>query len=290
MEFYGSILALTKQEDKKKKILKEYKKEGYKVLPVDINLSKQHFTIEEEGLRVGFCDIKNIGDKAGNTIVKRQPYSTYTEFMKKNEGKRMTTKVIKQLIDLGAFDSIGNNQTQVNLFGEITKEYEKEELSFTERFTLCPWDMEFGIDKNWLPVLQKYPTIFKQLPMRIDELKETEGVDDVIIYGIVYDKNLKDAREEASSKGKNIDLKKYRGLYQFANFVVEDDHDFITVRMSHIIFPHYGKLIFEELRPDDVVIIRGKMGSGIRLFFANKIMSLRQFLEEKENGRKETTS
>ena len=72
--------------------------------------------------------------------------------------------------------------------------------------------------------------------------------------------------------------------FQFANFVIEDDTDFITVRLSQLKFPEYGKLIFEDIKPDDVVVVKGRIGSGIRMFFANKIVSLRHYNENKQKS------
>ncbi len=329
MEFYSSVLALEEDEIEKKKIIKEYKQEGFKVLPIDINKSKQHFTIENEGLRIGFADIKNIGIGKAQKIVKNQPYESYFVFDNYKMGISDNTK--QNLIDLGAFDSCSGQNGAINLFGEVMPDYQKKKMTFSERFDICPWDMEFNINKTWIPFVEENRTTFKNIPMRISELKEFESKDHAIIWGIAYDKNPRDGREVSSSKGKTLDPKKYlivkllnpafikyfknathisrwtlegqwknliglkRGLieegidyvweeqYTFMNFLLEDDTDFITVRMSHIVFPQYGNLVLEQTRPDDVLMIKGKMGSGIRMFFANKILNLRLYKELIEN-------
>ena len=284
MEFYSSILFLTEMEAKKKKILKEYKREGHKVLSVHINRSKEHFSIDDDGLRIGFADIKGIGPMTAEKYLRNSPYVSYYDFAKKNYKNRIEpNKYTQTLIDLGAFDSIESSSLQVNLFGEKIPEYIKTKLTFSERFSLCPWDMEFGIETTWKQFIIDNKKIFKTEIMPIERLNEVEKgfkADDIVIYGIVYDRNLRDVREVSASKGKTIDLSKYNGQYQFANFVVEDDTDFITVRLSNRTFPTYGNLIFERCRADDVVIIKGKMGSGIRMFFANQIGILREIKEK----------
>lgn len=287
IEFYGSILALTHMEDKKKKILKEYKREGLKILPVDVNLSKQHFTIEKEGLRIGFEDIKGIGPKLANLLVSNQPYHSYTEFLEKNKKKKDNEK-IAMLANLGAFDKTVEKFPRITLFGEEIPEFEKKEISFADRFFICPWDMDFDIVKTWTDFIKNNPKTFKTFPVPIEKLADMKtgfNEPEVVIWGIVYDKNLRDVRETAMSKGKTIDTSKYNGQFNFANFVIEDDTDFLTVRLSHLKFPEYGKLIFDQIRADDVVMIRGKMGSGIRMFFANKILSLRHFKEKLDNNK-----
>ena len=320
MEFYCAILSLANNAGKKKSILKEYKKEGYKILPVDINKSKESFTIDKEGLRIGFEEIKGIGETVSKKVINNQPYVSYTDFCSRTS--RISEKVKQNFVNLGAFDSLGVNGAMMTLFGELAPEFYKRELTFEEKIELCPWDVEFGVDKNWLQWIKDRPDKFKQLPINIEDLKQEEGSEDVVIYGIVYDKNLRDVAEVSSSKGKAInlndfriaELKSYRAKMmfenskytsqkaiaykrtliegedytlvhqpQFANFVIEDDTDFITARLSQIKFPDYGKLIFEQTKPDDVLIIRGKMGSGIRMFFVNKIINLRLLKEQEES-------
>lgn len=320
LEFYSSIMALTEYEEKKTRILKEYRKEGHAVLPVDINRSKEHFSIDEDGLRIGFTDIRGIGPSAAVTLVKNQPYKTYTDFELKTYKKRITKTIKENLINLGAFDSVGNRAIQEDLFGELQMEYYKRDIGFGERFIICPWDMDFGLDKNWLPLIKDRPDKFRNMPIPISSLEDMQGQKDIVIYGMVYDKNLKDAREENMSKGRVHDSAKYHiahllkeelfpyfrfnewvskgyldgynryaevkliegedyifeDQFQFANFIVEDDTDFVTVRMSHTLFPKYGKMIFEEIEAGDPIILSGNMGTGIRMFFVNKIYSLKR--------------
>jgi hypothetical protein len=304
--------------------MKEFMKEGYKIYPPDINLSKKSFSSEKDGIRIGFGDIKGIGQMAAGSIVKGQPYISYEDFLGKTQGKRVTESIKKNLIDLGAFDSIAGKNARMTLFGDVVEEFKKEEMTFERQFSICPWGMDFGVEKNWLQFLKDNNEKFKNLPMNIADLKEMENSDDVVIYGVVYDKNLRDVREVSTSKGKALDPNAQKivklisprakkifsdGQYtslkglgykqqkhiltqgidyevieqcQFANFIVEDDTDFITARISQLKFPEYGKLIFEDTRPDDVILMKGKMGSGIRMFFVNKLINLRHYKEELE--------
>jgi len=334
IEFYASILAITEMEDKRKKIIKEYKREGFKVLPVDINRSKQEFTIDDEGLRIGFKDVKGIGDGAADKLVRHQPYKNYQDTIHLPKGHTVSEKVRQLLIDLGAFDSIEKASCVEDLFGTSSPPYSKGIISFEDRFNLCPWDIDFEITKKWLPyILANHPHPFKDLPTAIEKLNDMKtgfNEPDVVLYGIVYDKNMRDAREVSATKGKSIDMKKYNIIhimkpkagvspymtfdqftkykprsgrndwqlnvdyeiiqqYRFANFVIEDDSDFLTCRLSHLKYPEYANLIFEQSKTGDVIMLRGKMGSGIRMFFVNKVMNLRIYQEEQEkkNGNKQ---
>jgi len=286
MEFYSSILSLTLQEEKQKKIIKEYKREGYKVFPVDINKSKKHFVIDGDGIRIGFADVKGIGDKSSEIIVRNQPYVSYEQYVGKNKRKfNMShldgmSKIDQLLINLGAFDSIPQSN-MIDLFGNKAVWYSKKNIPFAERWNACPWDVEFNIVDEWLPILKKYPKTFKTVPTPIENLSGKEGKE-FVIWGIVYDKNLKDVVEEAMSRGKKPPQLK-NGLSKFCNFILEDDSDFITIRVSPHYFPKFKELLFERLREDDVIIMKGKMGSGIRMFFANQMVCLREFDDKNSN-------
>lgn len=327
VEFYSSILFSENDEDKEKKIVKEYKRAGLKVLPISINKSGESFTIDDGGLRVGFKDIKGIGETYAKKLIKYQPYDSYFDVINKLKGKGIGDTKLKLLANIGAFDELKETSMATTLFGETQPVWETDNLTFQQRFQICPWDMDYDIMKQWTPFLREHADKFKKLPLSIEQLKEMNlgfNSDDQIIMGIIYDKNLRDVREVSTSKGKNADLSKYVGyklteraerlvgqkgyispmmakrinseregyklkegmdytkeqLYEFANFVIEDDTDFITVRLSHLKFPEYGNLIFEKTFDGDVVIIKGKMGSGIRMFFANKIINLNRYKEE----------
>jgi DNA polymerase-3 subunit alpha len=328
MEFYGAILSIEAMEDKKKKILKEYQREGYKVLPIDVNKSKKSFSIEEGGLRIGFTDVKGIGEKAAEKMEEKQPYSSYKDF---GDRTKSGEKIKQTLINLGALDSLDSGKGQTTLFGEFIPEFSKHKLDFSERFAICPWDMEFGIDKNYLSFIKDNPKFFKKLPTPIETLNPSEGFDEDVIYGIVYDRNLKHAKEEAMSKGREFNEEEHKIVHlisesvqrrfhhneyvsqptlhryekkhevkfkkgedyiletqhQFANFVLEDDTDFITVRLSAIHFPLYGKMVLEEAKADDVMMVKGKMGSGIRMFFCSKVLNLSKMKREMEAKNKD---
>ena len=67
-------------------------------------------------------------------------------------------------------------------------------------------------------------------------------------------------------------------------FALKDDSDFITVRITPKLFPLYGNLVFEKTIANDVLIMRGRIGNGIRMFFADKILNLRLYKEKYEQS------
>ena len=57
LEFYCAMLQCEKDENKKRKIIKEFVNDGGQLLPVHVNKSKQSWHIEGKGLRTGFLDV-----------------------------------------------------------------------------------------------------------------------------------------------------------------------------------------------------------------------------------------
>ena len=76
-----------------------------KIYPPDINKSKEFWTVEKDGIRVGLRHIKSIGEKAIETIIENKPYKNFEDFIEKHKHNRsITKKVIENLIKSGALD------------------------------------------------------------------------------------------------------------------------------------------------------------------------------------------
>jgi len=273
MEFYSALLQQKKKDSDIKKILKEYKREGYKLLPVDINKSKISFSIDNNALRIGFKDIHHIGESISKALVKTQPYTSVKDIKEKVP---RVSGVLKYLSTLGAFDGI-ENLGEPTLFGPGELLVPKLKLTFSERYKLCPWDVEFGIEEKWMPFIKEDDNLWNIQITPIEELDTEAGIREAInLIGVVSEVNLKNKVEEAQSKGNEFKI--VEGVnYDFCNLTLEDDSDFITVRVANDVFPFYKNAIFSDKKEEDALLIQGFMGSGIRMFFANKIISLRQY-------------
>ena len=275
IEFYSAMTSTLLSEDKVRRVIKEYLREGFKLLPIDINRSKRSFSIDGKNLRLGFTQIKSIGTLVSEKIIANQPYKNLDDFEKRAKiGKR----AINLLSKMGAFDSIGGvKKTILTLFGEeIEKKYE-DEITFEEKLKVCPLAVNFNIVEKWKGFIKKY---IKWKISKIEHVNPERGTE--TIMGIVYDKNLKDKVEEALTRGK-VPPPIKNGQSKFCNFVLEDDTDFVTIRVSPQNFQRLHKLIFEEIDNDSIIVVKGRMGDGIRLFFANEIVCLNHLKDKLEN-------
>ncbi|MBE0431622.1 MAG: error-prone DNA polymerase [Dehalococcoidia bacterium] len=87
-------------------IVRDAKRHGVDVLPVDINRSDIRCTIEEGKVRLGLMYVKELGEKAMSQVIaerERGPYLSLADFYLRN---RLERKPVENLILAGAFDSL----------------------------------------------------------------------------------------------------------------------------------------------------------------------------------------
>ena len=282
-EYFCAMASVMNREDKVKRILKEFVRGGGEILPLDVNKSKETFTIEAPmKIRLGFDSIKGMGYKTGERIAMLQPYRNLEEFQKKNNdynksspnSKIAMERYTKLLAKLGAFKTIGGASLKVDtLFGVWNGKTYDETLTFEEQMKLCPFSVQLNVVEEWEPIIRKYIKMPLEKIEHLDPTRESQ-----MVAGIIYDKNLKDKIEEAITRGKSAPILK-DGLTKYCNFIMEDDTDFVTMRVATRNFEKFKKLIFEETKPTDVLLIKGRMGDGIRMFFVNEIVNLTHFKE-----------
>lgn len=289
IEYYSAILATSYNDGTTRKVIKEYRREGYKILPIDINRSKETFSIDGEGIRLGFKQLRGIGEKTNQTLVLNQPYRNYADFKEKIYKKRVSSKIVSILEKMGAFESTGGIREELTLFNQNPGVVEWHLPKIEELIVLCPYSVELSIENDWRDFIDKY--IIRK-PTRIADLvihSEETGINPwdqptKFIMGVAYDKSPRDKREVAASKGLHVTFQEGE-LTEFLNMTVEDDSDFITVRIPVKIYPQYKTKIFEEVKDSDVLYIAGKIGSGIRMFFLTDFVILRTLKEKIEKGK-----
>jgi DNA polymerase-3 subunit alpha len=83
------------------------RRNGYSVLPPDVNDSAYGFSVSGDriGVRYGFSSIGSIGDSASAAIISGQPYSSFDDFIERR-GPKCNFGHIKTLAALGTFDSL----------------------------------------------------------------------------------------------------------------------------------------------------------------------------------------
>ncbi len=97
-------------------LIDEAKKYQIPTLPPDVNSSYNSFTATKEGIRFGLAGVKNVGEKAVESMVKdREKNGRFTSlfnFTSRLETRLVNRRAIEAMIEAGAFDSCEAGITQ----------------------------------------------------------------------------------------------------------------------------------------------------------------------------------
>jgi DNA polymerase III subunit alpha len=110
-EFFASLLTLEMGDtDKVYKNLADCRQHGIRVMPPDVNTSRNDFTACEEGIRFGLGAVKGIGEKAVEAIREARdtegPFRSLGDFCLRTGGQQVNRRIIEGLVASGAFDSV----------------------------------------------------------------------------------------------------------------------------------------------------------------------------------------
>lgn len=107
MEFFAALLTRGQAADLQTYV-NDIQKQGFQILPVDVNLSGVDHKIEGTAIRLALSSIKGIGASAVEKIVAHQPYKSFLEFLFES-GTSKT--IVDALIKVGAFLNIEKTNT-----------------------------------------------------------------------------------------------------------------------------------------------------------------------------------
>lgn len=101
IEFFTATLMCESNDETLREYITEAENHGVTVCGLDINKSKETFSIVDGKIFIGFSNIKGIGEEKAKRIVEMQPYSGFEDFL-----NRFGTEasVLKALIPLRVFD------------------------------------------------------------------------------------------------------------------------------------------------------------------------------------------
>lgn len=117
VEFMTSLLNISGTEiERINFLIAEAKHLQIKVLPPDINLSFQNFTVDAPNIRFGLLAIKNIGANIVNFIIEERShggiFQDLSDFLNRVHHRDLNKKSLESLIKSGAFDSLGVERGQ----------------------------------------------------------------------------------------------------------------------------------------------------------------------------------
>jgi DNA polymerase III alpha subunit len=81
IEFYTALLMLETDEEKTRIYISDAERHGIHVSSLDLNKSKDNFSIQDGKIYIGFGNIKGIGEDRAKEIIKLQPFTGFEDFI-----------------------------------------------------------------------------------------------------------------------------------------------------------------------------------------------------------------
>jgi len=273
-EFMAVLLSIEMGDtDRTYKDIADCKEHGIRILPPDINESRESFTVTDEGIRFGLGAIKGVGGRAIETIIEARrtggPFRSLHDFCARVRGQQVNRRVIESLIKCGAFDSTGfprarliagldealrwsaqqanGARAQMGLFGPAEKLQNPEPQlpdveEWRDRERLAGEKETIGFYITGHP-LDKYEADMRRLVSSpIAELKNYSQGKSVRLGGVIHTLRLRNSR---------------RGD-RYAVFNLEDKSGFVGV----IAWPEVYKKFEKLIHGDEPVVVSGTLEVG----------------------------
>ena len=129
LEFYAATLMNEDGDEKKREYITEALNHGIKVEYLDLNKSKDNFSIVDDNIYLGFSNVKGIGEEKAKSIVALQPYQSFEDFL---ERFGTDTTVLRALIPLGVFKDA--DPVVLYKYWQMYSEYQKGLKDRQKRF------------------------------------------------------------------------------------------------------------------------------------------------------------
>jgi DNA polymerase III subunit alpha len=266
--FMKSLLSMViGSETKTKEYIYHAKLNNIEILKPDINLSEEHYKIEDFGIRYPLANIKNVGVSAVRSILderKKGKFIDIFDFVARTYGKSVNKKTLESLIDASVFTSFGLNKNtlhsnldkiinyaEIAVPGlvkpdlDIVKEYEKKDLLIKEYAV-------FGFYLSSHPITEykiKYPNTIN--------LNNIQSYYDKDIEVVLYINDIK----EVTTKNKETML------------FVDAGDEVNTIDL--VLFPRvYEK--YPKTKKDDIILVSAKVEKRFDKFqlIANEITKI----------------
>jgi DNA polymerase-3 subunit alpha len=274
--------------------INECKDMGIKILPPDINESRQEFSVIGNSIRFGLEAVKGVGNAAIDAIIDARNHGKFeslTDFCTKVDSRKVNKKVIEGLIKAGALDSMGKRAQLMQGLSSVMEAalkaqrerstgqrsmFETRETVFHELPDVEEWNESerLHMEKDALGFyitghpLSRYNEKLKQLSVTsTPEIQDLPDREDILVVGIPV-------------KLKKIQTKRKGDL--MAYLTIEDLYGTTEV----IIFPDVYRESVNLITQETPLIISGQVDrtdKGLKVI-AMKIISVESDIQELEQN------
>ncbi len=295
--------------DKKQAMIKESLRMKIVMREPSVNVSKSKFVIHGEAIVAGLIDIKNVGQKAVDTIVENQPYKGILSFLKKVDNRACNKRSVENLIKAGAFDEFHyNKKALLENIEEINKNMKKNNAvglsKAKELVRLCKGKEEYtkqeitelktavspiAIGKH---ITEYYSDVISKLGKHISLIKlEDIELDDaaqvkmktgntkkrvVAVVGLLTKVDLKRLSQEVKEV---IDVTAEK-RYALAN--LEDGTDFCVLTFREEVYERYEQKL-HDMR-GKVLLVSGYVNVGWKKIYVDRVFLMNDLREMLKNN------
>ena len=141
-EYFAALLtSVLDNTSKLKEYIDDASKNGVSVLPPDINISRDEFTVTNGNIRYGLLAIRNVGRQFADAIIaERQngPYKSFDDFVRRLADSDINKRTLESLIKCGVFDSLGVTRSSLMACYEsiLDAEHEKNRNNISGQMDL----------------------------------------------------------------------------------------------------------------------------------------------------------
>ena len=270
--YLAAMAGWSSSEDRKARAIRLFQRRCGPILPVRLNLSGRRFRLEAtkkgaQGLRIGYQDIKGVGEKAAINISESGPYATMKEFIEKVTLRVVNKRVRKVLHVLGAFKDmpdqdvvlVDRNVCEVDEYLASLKS--KRDLAASHCFWVFPLDMESLRNETGA--------------IKIDSIKEVDyHRDNIKVCGIIRQINQRDFRELGSEE--QLKRLKPGEETKFINITIEDEEGFMMVTVPRRHYRRMKGLVFKDLAEGKALVAQGTVLKNGRRMFLERLWSVKE--------------
>ena len=111
--YYPAVIEYAFDHDKETlETLKDMRSNGFKIIPPNVNTSKDRTYSTDDEIYIGLHNVKQVGN-AAESICERGPYKHFSDFLKKNlMDSKINKRVMTALVEFGCFDELEPSLTR----------------------------------------------------------------------------------------------------------------------------------------------------------------------------------
>jgi DNA polymerase-3 subunit alpha len=284
------------------------KKEGFEILPPDINHSYTYFKVENGNIRFGLAALKNVGTAVIDEIVKEReangPFKSFEDYCSRVSMQALNKRTLESLILGGAFDCFGKYRSQLMAVFTIAVERVSKDIKNANIGQFTMFDGENAVDEKFnsldYPNIKEFnrETLLKRekevvgiylsghpLDEYLDKYDDFNLTSDMLKPAEDEDKPMDDEYEDGQEEavfdqvqdGQNVVCggiiveisKKLKNNKEMCFIKIEDLYGTIEVAFFGRVYTKYKTLIEE----DKLVTIKGKISlrNGMASVIADEI-------------------